>query len=584
MKRALFDPRAARANLRPRLPALLALLVLSLLLAGTPSRVPAASAPLALVHINDTHSHLEPLPVDLEIDGIRTTVELGGFARIKTILDEFRAEAKELLLLHGGDAVQGTAYFPRFGGAVEFDFLNLLGVDAMTFGNHEFDLGPAPIPGWINRSRFPWLAANIDFSGEPAIAPLTRPFLIKEIDGEKVGIIGLTTEDTPLLARDVGRAVFHDPVAAARRQVETLTTRGINRIVVLSHLGYRRDLDLAAKVSGIDIIVGGHSHSLLSDAGPIRGIGGLTPEGPYPTVATAPDGKTVLVLQAWQWGHAVGSIRVDFTAAGEVAGYRGAITIPCGGSFKQNGAPVPPESDAYRRIVRTLSAGGAARITPEDRQTRDRLAPYARQVAGYREAPVAVATQPIVRGPNRGPGPLAADSMLASCPEARLSLLNSGAVRRDFNAGTVSVADVMEALPFGNTLVLVDLTGRELRRTLEEYLAFLARRYPRQTPPPMPYVAGARLAIRPAAPEGSRVQDILIRDPSGAYRPADPQAVYRVVVNAFMAGGGDGMTTLGKAAGFRADTGIVDQDAFRDHLRKLGSFGDPAERRITIIP
>jgi len=100
----------------------------------------------------------------------------------------------------------------------------------------------------------------------------------------------------------------------------------------------------------------------------------------------------------------------------------------------------------------------------------------------------------------------------------------------------------------------------------------------------MPYIAGARFAVRPDAPAGSRVGELSVRDPSGVYRSADPRSVYRIVVNAFMAGGGDGLTTLKKAGGFRVDTGIIDQDAFRDHLRKLGSFGSPTERRITVLP
>ncbi len=571
-------------NNKLRFPALLVLLAFALVVPAACGGLPKASAPLFLAHLNDTHSHLEPLSVNLEIDSIHTTVELGGFARIKTVLDGMRADRPDLLLLHGGDAVQGTAYFPRFEGMVAFDFLNFLGVDAMTFGNHEFDLGPAPIPKWINRSRFPWLAANIDFSGVPAIAPLVQPFLVREIGGEKVGIIGLTTEDTPLITRDVGRTVFHDPVSAARRQVEILTALGVNRIIVLSHLGYRRDLDLAAKVPGIDIIVGGHSHSLLVNEDLIRDIVGLAPEGPYPTEVKNPDGKTVLVLQAWRWGHAIGMIQVDFTAVGEVAGYRGGITIPCGASFKRKGVPVAPGGEAYRRIVGTLAAGGVVRITREDLRMRERLEPYARKIRTYRETPVAMATEPVVHGLDGGPGPLAADSMLAAFPEARLAFLNSGAVRRDLNTGTVSVADVMEVLPFGNTLVLIDLTGEELQTALEEHIAFLARRYPQHTPPLMPYIAGARFAVRPGAPAGSRVRELSVRDPSGVYRPADPGKVYRTVVSAFMAGGGDGLATLKKASGFRVDTGIIDQDAFRDHLRKLGSFGNPTERRITILP
>jgi len=539
--------------------------------------------PLTLVHLNDTHSHLESSPVSLHIDRQTSTVRLGGFPRIKTFLDRLRAADPELLLLHGGDAVQGTLYFSRFKGEVDFDFLNLLGIDALTFGNHEFDLGTGPIAGWIRRSRFPWLAANIDFSREPEIAPLVKPFLIREIHGEKVGIIGLTTSDTPLMTGDVGRAVFQDVKAAARREVARLSALGINRIIVLSHLGYRADLDLAVQVAGIDIIVGGHSHSLLADREKLRDIGGLTVTGPYPTEVTAPDGNKVLVLQAWEWGHALGMVEVSFNAAGAVTAYRGEVTIPVGDSFIRNMTPIPADSDDHRRIVQALGKTGILRIIPEDRDMLARLTPYAREISAYRNKAVATAREDLVRGINSGPGPLAADSMLAAFPRTQIALLNCGGVRRDLPAGTISVGDIMEVLPFRNSLVLMELTGAELLAALEEHIAFTLRRHPERKPPPLPYIAGAAFSVNLNAPAGRRVFDLSITDAQGVHRPVEPGAVYRTVVNSFMAGGGDGLQTLKNTGGLRIDTGILDQEAFGRHLKRLGSFGNPSEQRVKVV-
>ncbi len=559
----------------------LGILFLALAMACNGSQ--SSSFTLSIVHLNDTHSHLEPTAISLTVNGVKTTAQLGGFARIKTALDGMRMVHPDLLLLHGGDAVQGTLYFALFSGTAEYDFLNMLAIDAMTFGNHEFDQGAGPIAGWISRSRFPWLSANIDFSGEPTIAPLVKPYLIREINGEKVAIIGVTTEDTLQMTRDVGKAVFNDAVVSTSRQVEALTALGVNKIILLSHLGYERDKALAKQISGIDVIVGGHSHSLLGDAGRMATIG-LSPEGPYPTELATPDGSRALVLQAWQWGHVLGKVHVRFSPAGEVAGYSAEITIPVGDQFMQNNAPVTPDSDAYHQILQTLTDSGTARIIPEDPEVLDKLAPYTRQVAAYRSVTAATATDDIVRGLNSGPGPLAADSMLAAVPGGRVALLNNGGVRRDLLAGTISVGDVLEVMPFSNTLVLVDLTGAQLQTALEEGIDYLLQKYPGQDPPAMPYLAGARFSVRPTATRGTRVSALVVKNENGEYKPANPVAAYRIVTNAFVANGGDGFVTLKNASGFCSDTGIIDSDAFRDYLKSLGSVSNPTEQRIVILP
>ena len=558
--------------------------VLLLLLLTACSSGQRSDFALTLVHLNDTHSHLEPLAVNLTLGGEKTAAELGGFARLKTVLDQYRREDPNLLLLHGGDAVQGTLYFTLFNGTVEFDFLNLLGVDAMTFGNHEFDRGTAPLPGWIQRSRFPWLSANIDFSQEPAIAALVKPYLLKQVNGEQVAIIGVTTETTPQSTLDVGKAVFNDAVASARQQVQTLTALGINKIILLSHLGYQQDQALAAQVAGIDIIVGGHSHSLLGDQ-QLQPAIGLTPAGPYPTEQQGADGKPVLVLQAWQWGHVVGRMQLRFNQEGEVTGYTAATVIPVGDRFSRNGTPVASDSPAYQAIVADLHRSGVARIVAEDPATAALLAPYTKQVNDYRSVTVATATGPIPIGLNSGPGPLAADSMLAAVPKARVALLNYGGVRRDLvgAAGPISVGDVLEVMPFANTLTLVDLTGVELQQALEDGIDYLLTRYGPHDPPYLPYIAGIRCNVLLSAAKGARVSGLQIKDDGGAYQPVQPAAVYRIVTNAFVAGGGDGFNAIKNASGFRNDTGMIDSDAFLDHLQRLGTVANPTEQRMTLL-
>jgi len=541
-----------------------------------------ASFTMSLAHLNDTHSHLAPAEVNLKIDGIATTAELGGFSRLKTAIDKMRADDPHLLLLHAGDAVQGTLYFTLFNGTIEFDFLNMLGVDAFTFGNHEFDRGGEPIPGWIGRSKFPWLSANIDFSAEPAIAPLVRPYMIKEIRGDKVAIIGVTTETTPQTTINPGKAVFKDAIESARRQADALTALGINKIILLSHLGYVQDKILASKVAGIDIIVGGHTHSLLGDSTKLSAIG-LIPEGPYPTELKTPDGKRALVLQAWQWGHMLGRLNVSFTPDGEVSGYSSKAVIPMGGVFSRNGEKVLPNTEPYQGIVNALNKTETALVVAEDPAVAAALAPYTTSLEQFRKNVVAVAADDITVGLNSGPGPLGVDSMLAAVPRAHVAILNYGGVRRSLTAGEISVGDVLEVMPFANTLVLVDLTGDELKQALEEDVDFLITKYGIHSNA-MPYLGSATMTVRPTAAKGSRVTAFAIKDREGVYRPVQPAEVYRAVVNAFVAGGGDGFATIRNATGFRSDTGIIDSDALRNYLRKLGSVSNPTEKRVTVIP
>lgn len=535
---------------------------------------------LTIAHLNDTHSHLETTPLTLHLAGVPTEVQSGGFPRLQTLVDEMRAANPDFLLLHAGDAVQGTLYFTLFGGAVEFDFLNRLGVDAMTFGNHEFDRGPAAIPPFLERARFPFVSSNVDFSGEPAIGGRVSPLVVRDMRGERIGIIGLTTETTPQSTLNVGRVRFNDPITSARERVRELESRGINKIIALTHLGFQQDLRLAAAVNGIDVIVGGHSHTLLGDPDRLNAIG-LAPERPYPCEVRTPDGGKTVVVQAWQWGQVLGNLRVTFDAAGRVRGYVPGAVMPVGERFTRDGVAIEPASPAHREIIQALRTSELARAVPEDRATLAALAPYRARLESFRAEPAGTAAEELPRTTNGGPGVLGVDSMLAAIPGARVALLNFGGVRRDLPAGVISVGDVLEVMPFGNTLVVVDLTGAELKRALEEGIRFLLDKFGRNQPA-FPYVAGISFSVNPAAEEGKRVEDLMVRE-GGGYRPIDPAATYRTVVNSFLAGGGDGFVTIKNAGGFRADTGIVDSDALRQYLTSLGEVRNRKERRIRVL-
>jgi len=524
---------------------------------------------LTIAHLNDTHSHQEPTVVNLVVDGAKHPVSLGGFACLQTAVDELRAHERNVLLFHAGDAVQGTLYFSLFNGTVDFDGLNRLGVDAMTFGNHEFDRGPAAMPGFLKQAKFPFVSCNIDFTGELAIASLVKPWLIREIDGQKIAILGVTTEDTPISTSNVGNVKFEDPVRAVSRNVAELERQGIHKIILLSHLGYGEDQRLASRVSGVDLIVGGHSHTLLGDAKAFGRLG-LKPEGAYPTEVISPRGEKVLVVQAGQWGEMLGELKVSFSPGGVVETYEAHETLIVG--------------EDGRSIEAALKASGVARIVPESKIAAEALAPFTQQLKAYRSTALSTVECDLVRSLNGGPGPLIADSMRMAVPTSCMAILNYGGVRRDLRSGIISLGDVLEVLPFGSTLNVLDLSGAELKAALEEDVEFLHKKFAGAEPLPLPYVSGARYTVCHHEPMGSRIRSLAILEADGNYREVQPAKVYRIVVNNFEAGGGDGFATLKTAARYRFDTGIIDADAFAAFLRKAGKVAVPAEVRITVVP
>lgn len=583
-------PLLLRNAFRPLLACVLALFLAACAAAHQPLH-------LTIAHMNDTHSALEPAEenLTLDVDGQRQIVRtrLGGMPRLKTALDALRAQGGNVLTLHAGDAVQGTLYFNVFEGAAEFDFLNQLGLDAMCLGNHEFDRGPEHLGRMLALARFPVLSTNIDAAQEPALAARIGSYAIREYptpDGtERVGVIGSTTTATPLMTKNVGRVRFLDPTPAIRAAVAELSAKGVNKIVLLSHNGYDVDQRLARTVPGLDVIVGGHTHTLLGDREALASLG-LKPAGPYPTVVQGPGGDTVLVVQAWKWGEVLGALSVNFDAAGRVVGHSAAPKLLVSEPFRVGPFAIDPASQDGRAIRAAVEASGVASVAQGDPALLARLSPYAEKIAAFQNAPIGATLRvDLLRGTSTDPGPLVADAYLAKVPGAQIAFVGAGGIRRNMLAGPVTLGQVMGVLPFGNTLVAMDLTGAQIRDALEDAVEFRV-----STRPPenndfnkivVVHTAGLSYVIRPLQPKGSRIAALLLRTADGKTRPLDPAATYRLVTNSFLAGGGDGLATLKNVTLNRVDTGYLEHDALAEYLTTLGAKGDivpPAGPRVVI--
>lgn len=221
---------------------------------------------LVILHTNDTHSRIDPFPVD----GGRNS-GLGGVARRASLIKRIRASQPNVLLLDSGDIFQGTPYFNFYHGEIEFKTMSAMGYDVATIGNHDFDLG---VDGFVNmqpHASWEWVSSNYDVTNS-GMAPFVKPYTIREIGGVRVGILGVGVDFDRLVLASLHEGVtYSDPVIAARRSATELREMGCEVVICLSHLGHRSrgdrpsDTAVGAEVPEIDIVLGGHSHTFLDE-------------------------------------------------------------------------------------------------------------------------------------------------------------------------------------------------------------------------------------------------------------------------------------------------------------------------------
>lgn len=514
------------------------LALLLAVLAGQAVPAVAGEITITILHTNDMHAHLEPFT--------QRGREMGGYARQATLINRFRATDPNPLLLCAGDTFQGTLYFNVYEGLADFAYMNYVGFQAMAAGNHEFDRGPALLARVAGLARFPLLAANLDTSANAELALLIKPSAILDVGGERIGVVGAVPPDLTSISSPGPTIRVTDLLASLQGAVDALTAAGVNKVILLSHVGYKADLDLAGKLKGVDVIVGGHSHTLL---GTVPGL--PQPAGEYPTVRQDPDGNSVLIVQAWEWGKVLGRIKVHFDDAGRVARW-------------DDAAPIPVDSSVE-----------------EDPTVKAMVAAFARPLAALRDQVVAHTPKGIAttRGTARhAENPMAnviADAMLAATAKAgsAAAFVNAGGVRAGFEAGPVTYGQAVAVQPFNNTLVQLELTGGELKSILEEALGD----WPESGAGLLCPSRGTSYVIDLDKPVGARVVSLMVGG-----EPAQDGRSYRVTLPSFVGAGGDNHPLARLARGYRYDTGILDIDAFVEFLKAHDPTSSDLEGRVRI--
>ena len=539
-----------------------------------------------IIHINDHHSHLEDEKMDLMLAGKKTKVTVGGIGRVTTKIKELRTQEKNPLVLHAGDAVTGTLYYTLFNGVADAEEMNLIGFDAFTLGNHEFDGGNEGLAKFLNALKVPVISSNVVPDKGSILEGKWKPYIIKEIGGEKVGIIGLDIVGKTKNSSNPGKDIkFNDEVATAQKYVDELTALGINKIILLSHFGYENNLDLAKKVSGVDVIVSGDTHYLLDKNFEKFG---LKSEGDYPTKVDSKSGEPVYIVEAWNYSYVVGNLNVVFDKNGVIKSVKGTPVLLLGDSFferkDEKGNKYQAEGAEKEEIMKFIKENKELAIVKPDAASQELLKKYSEQKQDLGKIIIGSVKDEIPGGSeNRIPDAknpngsyatqLVAESMLHTLQnmgagDVDLVIQNSGGVRISIMPGDFTYDSGYTLLPFSNTLYTLKMSGKEIKDVLEEAIDYSL--LPGGSTGSFPYGAGIRYEAKKAGTLGNRITKIEVKDrKTGKWSQIDYKKMYTVGTNAYIAGGKDGYVTFGKIKEERGgtDTYLDDAKSFIDYVK-----------------
>ena len=510
---------------RPLLKRLTGKLIVSISLLAVLFPLPLFATPpsdvhLTILHVNDTHGYILPYTET----GSKNNTMVGGAAYLARLIENERSKNPEgTLLLSAGDMFQGTPISNFYKGQPVIDVMNNLKFDAMAVGNHEFDWGFDVFNRMLSSSRFPFLSANMK-SGKDQYFPGVKPYIIVRRKNVNIAVIGVITPDLPYLSKpdSTGKITVQNPEDILPELIKKGKGEGANIVMVLSHLGVEADKELARRVSGIHVIVGGHSHTALET--PVT-VGNTT------------------IVQAGCYGLYLGVLELEIATGTNPVSYR----IIRGKLEKVIAGPDRPYDETVAAIVNNYH---------------DRIK---NEFAGV----VGATAVDLIRKDQResNVGNLVCD-MMRETTGADIALLNSRSIRTDIPGGNITLEQVYALLPFDNVVVTMDLTGRQLMEIVEHSAT-------------QPYsrlqVSGIRITHDLSNTGGRVVKDVLV-----GIRPLDLNKTYRIATNDFLAAGGDRFVTFRE--GQNISYGMDLREAFISYLKKRSPVQPRIEERIIILP
>ncbi|KAL7624794.1 hypothetical protein AAE478_004008 [Parahypoxylon ruwenzoriense] len=496
---------------------------------------------ISFYHINDVHAHLD----EFSSSGTDCTNSskgcYGGYPRVKTVVDETRPEHPDSLFLNVGDEFQGTLFYSFYGGEKIAQTLNQLGFDAMTLGNHEFDGGDEQLGDFLNNLTFPVISANI-LSDDEKLNSSIKPYHIFE--EYQLAVIGVTTETTAGISNPGKGTTFTDAIAAVQASINEIhSTTNITRIAAITHIGYEEDRRLAQETTGLQLIMGGHSHTLLGD---MEGA-----KGKYPTIETNKDGDEVFIVTAYRWGEYLGYIDVTFDPEGKILSYHGA-SIHLTNMIKQD--------EGLQRQIE---------------EWRGPFEEFAKERIGTTNV---VLDQSACQNQECTLGDLVSDSILQyrldGGSDAAFALVNAGGIRATIDAGPITRGQVLTSFPFGNAVVEVRYPGSDLWKIFEGLVSGVNQFNGRGVSSFFQISHGIKIEYNPNNAIGKRLVRLTIGD-----KPADMNSEYAVVTVDFLTGGGDNILEPVQ------DIVVLDtmEEVLTEYIRKTSPIDFGLEGRIAIV-
>ncbi len=481
------------------------------------------AAKLTILHINDTHGRAWPFSET-------NNPNIGGFAVIATIVEEVRKEVESqggyVLFLHAGDFNTGVPESDQLDAAPDIVAFNMMRLDAMVFGNHEFDKPKTVLARQMKLASFPFLCANFN-DPEGIVKP--KPYIVKEFPNLKVAIFGLITEETAILEPiHLAGATFSNAIEVSKSLVPELRKQA-DIVIALTHLGIEPEgagkttsRQLARSVSGIDVIIDGHSHTRMEKAEYVNGT---------------------ILAQAWEWGKVVGRLDLEIENGKIVSWNWTAIPV----NLKIHKGKDAQGKDIYEFVDKEYQQHFYVKTVLD----------YFKAIGSEKLDTVVAETKILldgeranVRSKSTNLANLIADAMVWKAG-ADVAITNGGGIRASIKPGKITIRDILTVLPFGNRLYVVEMTGEQLLKVLE----YAATIQPGQGA--WPQVSG--LFFKSV---GGKVVQATVKG-----QPIEPTKIYKVVTNDYMAGGGDGYTMFKNLKGY--DTGFAMDYAVIEYIQQV---------------
>ena len=474
---------------------------------------------ISIVHVNDTHGRIEENEKNGEL----------GFAKLKTYFDN-RNSNNNALLLNAGDVVHGTTFATISRGESVIDVMNQMGFDAMTAGNHDFNYGYQRLVELNNRANFPILASNVINQDGSHIIDSDK---IIEIDGVKVGIFGLATEETKTKSSPANTEglTFANSIETAQNEVSNLRNQGAQIIICLSHLGEDKESKetstmIAENVEGIDLIIDGHSHTELHNG---RYVG------------------NTLIAQAKAHGYFIGDVTLLLDKDNKIVA---------------KSASLKPYARMKHLYANKETLAQIEAVSNENKKVLDqKVGQTSVDLEGARD---------MVRTRETNLGNYITDAMIKATG-ADVAITNGGGIRDSISAGNITKGDVLTVFPFTNFAVTLEVPGTVIKEALEHGLTDAPNSAGK-----FPQIGGMMVKYDSTRQAGDRVTEITIGG-----KAIDPNKNYNLVTNDFMSIGGDGYEMF-KSYQRSGEYELI-SEIFENAIRNDGEINPQIDNRMTDI-